>query len=71
MPVSCASVAPPRTPGPDAFTVELRGSTGQALPTVLHDGQEWFVGEPGQEFKVAVSMSNRSCKDYKVIIIPS
>jgi hypothetical protein len=50
----------------DFFEVELRTPTGQALPRVQFDGQECFVGEPGQEFTVAVSMANHSFKDYKV-----
>lgn len=69
MPASYASVAPPRTPGQDSFDVELRKTTGQTLPRVQHDGQELFVGEPGQEFTVAVTMANHSRKDYRVSLI--
>lgn len=50
----------------DFFEVELRTPTGQALPRIQLDGQTCFVGEPGQEFQVAVTMANYSTKDYKV-----
>jgi hypothetical protein len=63
---SYASVALPRTAAHDIFGVELRACTGQALPRVQYDGQEWFVGEPGQEFTVAVTMSSQSRTDYRV-----
>jgi hypothetical protein len=38
----------------------------QALPSIDYDGSRVFVGEPGQEFTVAVSMSNYTGSDYKI-----
>lgn len=38
----------------------------QALPSIDYDGSRVFVGEPGQEFTVAVSMSNYTGSDYKL-----
>ena len=45
--------------GHDFFTVELQTPTGQQLPSIEYDGQRYFVGEPGQEFVVAVTRSVR------------
>jgi hypothetical protein len=50
----------------DYFTVELQTPTGQLLPCIEYDGMRYFVGEPGQEFLVAVSMVNYTKQDYRV-----
>jgi hypothetical protein len=50
----------------DGFTVELHTPTGQLLPCIKYDGMHYFVGEPGQEFVVAVSMVNYTKKKYRV-----
>lgn len=51
----------------DFFSVELLNpQTGHALPSIDYDGSRVFVGEPGQEFTVAVSMSNYTGSDYKI-----
>lgn len=39
----------------DFFEVELTTRDGNPLPSIEYDGQRWFVGEPGQEFMVAVN----------------
>ncbi len=50
----------------DFFAVELQTPTGQDLPFIEYDSQRYFVGEPGQEFVVSVSMINYSQHDYRV-----
>ena len=50
----------------DFFEVELRTADGKALPVIEYEQQHWFVGEPGHEFEVAVTMANTSGSNYEV-----
>jgi len=40
----------------DFFSVELQTPGGEPLPSIEYEQQRWYVGEPGQEFVVSVSM---------------
>jgi hypothetical protein len=44
-------------PTQEKFVVQLQTPTGQQLPSIEYNGQRYFVGEPGQEFVVAVERS--------------
>jgi hypothetical protein len=50
----------------ESFTVKLRTLAGQVLPSIEHAGEQYFVGEPGQEFKVMVTRTTSSKTDYQV-----
>lgn len=50
----------------DYFSLSLETPSGVVLPSIEYDSQRWFVGEPGQEFVVAVTMINNSQKTYRV-----
>lgn len=48
------------------LSVSLETHSGQELPLFAWNGNQWFVGEPGQEYQVAVSRSSNTSKAFKV-----